>query len=138
ISTAGTLISQSSAFLNGQVDTQIPVGYVAHQDNSTINSTVTEPSLAYGWKQRSNVFINAFGPLKLSGFSLAVSGSSTGSLIVASGTAFLDGGNYQTDPNNPSYVTATGTSVSKIFRYYESGSGWTYDTNGGVGYGAID
>jgi len=138
ISTAGTLISQSSAFLNGQVDTQIPVGSVLHQNNSTINGTVTEPSLAYGWKQRSNVFINAFGPLKLSGFNLAVSGSSTGSLIVASGTAFLDGGNYQTDPNNPSYVTATGTSVSRIFRYYESGSGWTYDTNGGVGFGAID
>jgi len=138
ISSAGTLISQSSAFLNGQIDTQIPVGSVLHQNNSTINGTVTEPSLGYGWKQRSNIFINAFGPLKLSGFNLAVSGSSTGSLIVGSGTAFLDGGNYQTDPNNPSYVTATGTNVSRIFRYYESGSGWTYDTNGGVGYGAID
>ncbi len=93
---------------------------------------------AYGWKQRSNVFISAFGPLKLSGFTLAPSGSSTGSLIIGSGTAFADGQNYTVDPDNPSYIIDSGTNVSKIFRYYQSGSTWVYQTNAGAGFGAID
>jgi len=138
ISSAGTIAVQGDPYYNGQVDTQIPVGYVLHQNRSTINGVATEPSLAYGIKQRQNVFISAFGPLKLSGYTLAVSGSSTGSLIVGSGTAYLDGGNYQTDPNNPAYITGTGTNVSRIFRYYDSGSNWVYDTNAGVGYTTID
>ncbi len=134
----GAIYAQGTPFYNGQYDTLIPVGIVLHQNRSTINAVKTQPSVAYGYKQRTNVFTQAFGPLKLSGLTLAVSGSSTGSLIVGSGTAFLDGANYTTDPNNPSYVTDTGTSISKIFRYRQSGSNWVYDTNGGAGYGAID
>jgi hypothetical protein len=129
---------QGTPYNDGQYDTLIPIGNVIHQNRSTINATATYPSVAYGFKQRSNDFIKAFGPLKLSGLSTAVSASSTGSLIVTSGTAYSDGRNYSTDPNNPSYVTDPGTTTSKIFRYYQSGSGWVYDTNGGVGYGAID
>ena len=57
---------------------------------------------------------------------------------VGSGNAFADGRNYQNDPNNPSYVTDPGTAVSKIFRYYQSGSQFIQDTNGGAGYTVID
>ena len=134
-----SIYAQGTPYYDGQFDTLIPVGLVLHQNRSTINTIKTQPSVAYGWKQRSNVFIKAFGPLKLSGFSLSPSGSSTGSLVVGAGTAYDDGANYPIDPNNPSYVsTDQGTTVSKIWRYYQSGSGWVYNTNGGAGYTTID
>jgi hypothetical protein len=136
ISSSGQIHSQGTPYFNGEVDRYIPVGIVLHQNRSSINGTKTQPSLAYGWKQRSNVFISAFGPLKLSGHALAT--SSSRGLTVGSGTSFSDGANYPTDPNNPSYVTDPGTNVSKIFRYRQSGSNWVYDTNGGVGYTVID
>jgi hypothetical protein len=138
INNSGTITTQGIPFSDGQFDTLIPIGLVLHQNHSTINGVKTKPSLAYGWKQRSNVFVEAFGPLKLSGYNLAVSSSSTGSLTVGSGTAFADGANYSVDPNNPSYASDSGTTVSKIFRYWQSGSDWVYDTNGGAGYGAIN
>jgi len=141
INSSGQINSSGTPYYDGQIDTLIPLGIVLHQNHSTINGVKTQPSLAYGWKQRSNIFVTAFGPLKLSGHILAVSGSSTGSIVVTGGTSFADGANYQTDPNNPAYVTDNGTSVSKIYRYYQSGSGnnnWVYNTNNGAGYGAID
>jgi hypothetical protein len=136
INTAGNIYAQGTPYFNGQLDSLIPLGIVLHQNRSTINGTKTQPSVAYGIKQRQNIFISAFGPLKLSGHTLATS-SSLG-LLVGSGTSFSDGANYQTDPNNPSYVTDPGITVSKIFRYRQSGSGWVYDTNGGAGYTTID
>jgi len=136
ISSSGQIHAQGTPYFNGEVDRYIPVGIVLHQNRSSINGTKTQPSLGYGWKQRSNVFISAFGPLKLSGHSIATS-SSLG-LTVGSGTSFADGANYPTDPNNPSYVNDPGTNVSKIFRYWQSGSDWVYDTNNGAGYTTID
>jgi hypothetical protein len=138
IDDTGDIYKQGTPFTTAQYDTLIPVGIVLHQNRSTINGTKTQPSLAYSWKQRSNVFVQAFGPLKLSGHTLSPSGSSTGSLVVGSGTSFSDGANYPVDPNNPSYITDPGTSVSKIFRYRQSGSQWVYDTNGGAGYATIN
>jgi hypothetical protein len=138
IDDTNNIFAQGTPFFDGQYDTLIPLGLVLHQNHSTINGVKTQPSVAYGWKQRSNIFQQAFGALKLSGFTLAPSGSSTGSLVVGSGTAYADGANYTLDASNPSYVTDAGTLTSKIFRYYQTGSGWVYGTNGGAGYGAID
>lgn len=134
----GTITAQSDPYTDGQFNTLIPIGVVLHQNRSTINGTQTFASLAYGWKQRSSDFIRAFGPLKLSGLTLSVSGSSTGSLVVSSGTVWSDGRNYTVDPNNPSYISDAGTTISKIFRYRQSGSNWVYDTNSGAGYTTID
>jgi len=139
IDSNGQIHVQGTPYINGEYNTLIPIGNVIHQNRSTINATATYPSVAYGWKQRSSDFIRAFGPLKLSGLDVAVSGSSTGSLIITSGTSFNDGRNYVIEPNNPSYVQDTGTTISKIFRYYQSGSNaWVYLTNGGAGYATID
>ena len=138
ITSAGGIYAQGAPFYNGEFDTLIPIGLVLHQNRSTINGTKTQPSVAYGFKQRQSIFTRAFGPLKLSGFNFAPSGSSTGSLVVSSGTAFADGANYTIDPNNPSYVTDSGTTVSKIFRYHQTGSSWVYNTNNGLGYASID
>ena len=136
ISSSNQIHTQGTPYFNGEIDTYIPIGIVLHQNRSSINGVKTQPSLAYGWKQRSNVFISAFGPLKLSGHAIAT--SSSRGLTVGSGTSFADGANYPTDPENPSYVTDPGTNVSKIFRYRQSGSSFVYDTNSGVGYTTID
>ena len=119
-------------------NTEINIGVVLFQNQSTINGVKTQPSLAYGFEQNQNIFNRAFGPLKLSGYTLAPSGSSTGSLIVASGTAYSPGSNYPVDPNNPSYAQDSGTNISKIFRYHQSGSTWVYNTNAGAGFTSID
>ena len=134
----GTIYQQGTPFTPAQNDAVISIGNVLFQNQSTINGTKTQPYVAYGLPQRQDIFTSAFGPLKLSGYVLAPSGSSTGSLIVGGGTAFSDGANYPVDPNNPSYVTDNGTLTSKIFRYYQSGSTWVYNTNGGAGFAAID
>ena len=144
-SSGGTAVikAQGVPYTDGDYNTSIPIGIIIHQNRSTINAVQTFPSVAYGWKQRSFDFIKAFGPLKISGYTLAQSGSSTRSLVLSGGTAFVDGRNYIVDPNNPSYINeASGIVTSKIYRYYQSGSNyatnWGYDTNGGVGYTNID
>ncbi len=138
IDSTNNIFAQGTPFSNGQFDTVINIGNVLFQNGSTINGFKTQPSVAYGFEQAQNIFNRAFGPLKLSGYTLAPSGSSTGSLIVASGTAYAPGSNYTVDPNEPSYTVDSGTNVSKIFRYYQSGSSWVYLTNAGAGFGAID
>jgi hypothetical protein len=138
IDSTNNIFAQGTPFSNGQFDTVINIGGVFFQNGSTINAVKTQPSVAYGFEQQQNIFNRAFGALKLSGYTLAQSGSSTGSLIVGSGTAYAPGSNYAIDPNEPSYTVDSGTNISKIFRYYQSGSSWVYLTNGGAGYAAID
>lgn len=134
----GVIYTQGIPYDDGQFNTLIPIGNVIHQNRSTINATATYPSVAYAYKQRSSDFIRAFGALKLSGLNTYPSGSSTGSLTISSGTAYSDGRNYIVDPNNPSYVSDQGQPISKIYKYYSSGSGFVYLTNGGIGYQTID
>jgi len=135
----GTIGAQGTPYDDGDYNTKIPIGIVIHQNHSTINATQTFPSVAYGWKQRSFDFVKAFGPLKITGYTLTPSGSSTRGLLLSGGTAWVDGRNYIVDPNNPSYINeAAGITTSKIYRYRQSGSVWAYDTNGGAGYTNID
>jgi hypothetical protein len=142
INSSNVIEAQGVPYTDGDFNTKIPIGVVIHQNHTNINAFQTFPSIGYGWKQRTYDFIKAFGPLKISGYTLAPSGSSTGSLVLGGGTAWVDGRNYTIDPNNPSYISEpAGLTVSKIYRYYQSGSGannWVYDTNGGVGYITID
>jgi hypothetical protein len=138
IDATNNIFAQGTPFNNGQFDSIINIGGVFFQNQSTINGFKTQPSVAYGFEQQQNTFNRAFGPLKLSGYTLATSASSTGSLIVASGTAYAPGSNYIVDPNEPYYAVDNGTNVSKIFRYRQSGSTWVYDTNAGAGYATID
>ncbi len=135
---SGSIIQQGTPFSSIQDDTVIAIGMVFFQNGSTINGVKTSPQVSYGGQQSTDIFVSAFGPLKLSGYTLAVSGSSTGSLVVGSGTAFAQGANYTITPNNPSYTSDSGTNISKIFRYHQSGSTWVYDTNAAAGYATID
>jgi len=136
IDSSGSIIQQTDPWSDGQYNTSISIGTILHQNLLSINGFISYPNVAYGYKQRTYDFIKAFGPLKLSGYPIYTSGSL--GLTVGSGSAFADGRNYQTDPNNPSYIIDPGTSVSKIFRYYVSASTYNQDTNAGAGYTEID
>ena len=140
IDSSGQIYAQGTPFYDGEFNTLINIGLVLHSNHSTINGVKTQPSLAYGTQQDYNLFSRAFGPLKLSGFTVAVSGSSTGSIVLGSGTSYAPGANYIIDPSNPSYITDPGTNTSKMWRYYDSSSytEWVYDTNGGAGYPTLD
>ena len=137
IDDSGQIVQSTSPFVATQYNTLITLGTVLHQNQSTVNGAISYPNVAYGYKQRTYDFLKAFGPLRLSGLNIVTSGSL--GLNVGAGTAFSEGRNYQVDPNNPSYITDSGTGVSKIFRYYQvSGTTFVQDTNGGNGYAAID
>ena len=136
INNTGNIYAQGTPLMDGQIDTIIQIGVVLHPTRNSIRAVATAPQVGYGWKQRSSTFISAFGPLKLSGYNLYTSGSR--GLLVGDGTAYLEGGNYLTDPNNPSYIIGTGTTTSSIVRYHQTGSEWVYDTNFGLGYQDID
>ena len=136
IDDTGQIIQQTAPWYDGQYNTSISLGTVIHQNKSTVNASINYPNTAYGYKQRTYDFIKAFGPLKLSGYTLSTS-SSLG-LTVGSGSAFADGRNYQIDPNNPSFINDNGTAVSKIFRYYQSASAFVEDTNLAAGYTGLD
>ena len=143
INSSNQIFAQGIPYTNGDYNDKIPIGIVLHQNRSTINGVQTFPGVAYGWKQRSFDFIKAFGALKISGYTLSQSGSSARGLLLSGGTSWVDGRNYTVDPNMPSYIVeAVGTTTSKIFRYYQSGSNWEsnwgYNTNGGAGFTDID
>jgi len=132
----GAIVQQTNPFTYDQYNDTILLGTIIHQNKSTINAKISYPNVAYGYKQRTYDFVRSFGPLKLSGLNIQTSGSL--GLTVTSGEAFAEGRNYEVDPNDPSHVVDSGTNVSKIFRYYQSGSSFVQDTNGGVGYTEID
>ena len=138
VDSSGSIYAQGTPWIDGDYDVRIPIGLVVHNNRSTINAVKTQPSVGYGFKQRQYVFTKAFGPLKLTGYAMSPSGSSTRGLKIGAGTAFSEGSNYIIDPENPSYVSDSGTNTSYIWRYRQSGSSWVYDTNSGVGYTAID
>ena len=136
IDRTGAIVQQTDPFTYDQFNDTIVLGTIIHQNLSTINAKISYPNVAYGYKQRTYDFVKSFGPLKLAGLNIIKSGSL--GLTVSSGEAFADGRNYEVDPNHPSHINDSGTTVSKIFRYYQSGSSYVQDTNGGIGYSGID
>ena len=123
-----------------QYDTQIEIGVVLHLSGSVSTGVYNTPQLAYGYAQRTDDFLRAFGPLKVSGHTLQASGSSpTLSIKKSSGTAYNNGSNYVINPNHASLTSDPDINISKIYRYYISGSTPIIDTGiANAGYTAID
>ena len=123
-----------------QWDTQVEIGIVLHLSGSVSTGVYNAPQLAYGFAQRTDDFLRAFGPLKISGHTLQASGSSpTLSIKKSSGTAYNNGSNYVNNPNHPSLTSDPDINISKIYRYYISGSTPIIDTGiANAGYTAID
>jgi fatty acid-binding protein DegV len=141
INDSGGIIQQTVPF--GARDSQlyIPVGRILHQSSSVTNGTLTQPNVAYGLVGSHDIFVRAFGPLKLSGHILAASGSTLG-ITKTSGESYTEGKNYSVNPSSPDLVlpiTDGNITVSKIFRVYVSGSTFNIDSGiANAGYTEID
>jgi hypothetical protein len=121
-----------------QWDNQIEIGVVLHLSGAVSTGVYNAPQVAYGLAQRTDDFVRAFGPIKISGHVLQPSGSTLG-LIKTSGNAYNNGANYVVNPNHPSTVSDPATSVSKIYRYYVSGSTPVINTGvANAGFTGID
>jgi len=92
---------------------------------------------SYDVPQQLGEFARAFGPLKISGFTITPQVGNL-SLNIGSGTAFNLGGYYQNTPDLPSSYNSNTYLTSSIIRLYRSGSGFQFDNNGGSYYTSVD
>ena len=143
ISNTGQIVQQTVPWgsLNiDQFDTEVEIGVVLHLSGSKVTGVYNTPQVSYGYAQQTDDFIRAFGPIKISGHTLQASGSApTLSIIKTGGTAYNKGANYVNNANHPSTVTDPAFNISKIYRYYISGSTPVIDSGvGGAGYTEID
>jgi hypothetical protein len=121
-----------------QWDNQIEIGTILHLSGSVTTGVYNAPQTSYGFAQRTDDFVRAFGPIKISGHILQTSGSTLG-LTKSAGVAYNNGANYVTNPNHPSTVSDPAITVSKIYRYYVSGSTPVIDTGvTNAGYTVVD
>ncbi len=136
----GTPFLQSTPFVNGDYEEYIVLGRVLHTDKAGTNGTVTQPLVAYGASQYRGDFIRAFGPIKLSGHTFYVSG--TTGLKKDAGDSYAEGRNYTVNPSSPNYIKSTSDTAqdtSKIFYEYVNAAGDdVIINNGNVGYTAVD
>jgi len=143
ISNAGTVIQQTVPWGTNDInqwDNSISLGVVLHLSGSVSTGVFNAPQISYGGYQKTDDFFRAFGPLKISGHTLRASGSSpTLSIIKDAGTSYREGANYIINANHPSTVVENSINVSKIYRYYLSGSTPVIDTGvNNAGYTEID
>ena len=141
ISNTGTVTQQTEAWGStniNQWDTAISLGVILTLSGSVSTGVFNAPQIGYGGFQKTDDFIRAFGPLKISGHTLLASGSTLG-IKKAGGSSYREGANYVIDPNHPSTVIESAINTSKIYRYYLSGSTPVIDTGeASAGYTVID
>ena len=143
IDTNGQVVQRRSPFSGVDYQDYISLGRILHQSNAVSNGTITSPFVSYGQSTWNADFNRAFGPLKISGHTLAPSGSGTTlALTKSAGDSYVEGRNYTTDPNSPNLVLGSveGAQLSsKIFRIYSNISGTpTILNNGNLGYTGIE
>jgi hypothetical protein len=124
----GALQQQSTRFTSQQFHDDIPLGAVAHFNYSSISAFGGGVQTVYNQTAQIVNFIDAFGPLKLSGYGLTGQSSSL-RLSVGSGISYIHGGFYDTDLQFPSQYETNAQVTASIAYVYSSGSGIRFDTN---------
>jgi hypothetical protein len=137
VDSAGTIHQQTQFFDQTQYEQAIPLGRVTHPNYTSITGIGSNVQTTYDSDSQQSAFIRAFGPLKVSGFSVQAHPGSL-SFGVGSGIAYTLGGFYSQDPNSPSHYEGAATPTASIARAYRSGSGVRLDNNGGAFYTTID
>ena len=137
IDNTGTIYQQTGWFNQTQYEQAIPLGRVTHPNYISITGVGSNVQTTYDSDTQQNDFIRAFGPIKVSGFSIT---PQTGSLSFGfgSGIAYNLGGFYNQDPNSVSHYEAAGFATASIARAWRSGSGVYLDNNGGAFYTTVD
>ena len=129
----GDLQQQSSRFTPQQYHNYIPLGAVGHFDYTQASAFGGQVQTSYDQISQISTFVDAFGPLKLSGYGI---NGQPGSLkfSIGSGTSFIHGGFYENDPEFPSQITTPSQITASLAYIYRSGSGVRFDTNNGTLY----
>jgi hypothetical protein len=133
----GTLQQQSTRFTSQQYHDYIPLGAVGHFDYTQVSAFGGAVQTAYGQVSQMSNFVDAFGPLKMSGYGLTGQAGSL-RLSVGSGTSFIHGGFYANDPEFPSQTTTPLQVTASLARINRSGSVIEFDTNAGNFYTVVD
>jgi hypothetical protein len=137
IDNTGTLQQQSTRFTSQQYHSYIPLGAVGHFDYTQVSAFGGGVQTAYDQISQISNFVDAFGPLKMSGYGLTGQAGSL-RLSVGSGTSFIHGGFYQNDPEFPSQITTPSQATASLARINRSGSVIEFDTNAGNLYTVVD
>jgi hypothetical protein len=137
IDNTGTLQQQSTRFTSQQYHDYIPLGAVGHFDYTQVSAFGGGVQTAYDQISQISNFIDAFGPLKMSGYGLTGQAGSL-RLSVGSGTSFIHGGFYQNNPEFPSQITTPSQATASLARINRSGSVIEFDTNAGNFYTVVD
>jgi hypothetical protein len=132
----GDLQQQSSRFTSQQYHEYIPLGAVGHFDYTQISAFGGQVQTAYDQISQISNFVDAFGPLKISGYGITGQAGSL-RLSVGSGISFIHGGFYENDPEYPSQITTPAQPTASFAYVYRSGSGVQFDTNGGNFYTSL-
>ena len=137
INNTGTLQQQSTRFTSQQYHDYIPLGAVGHFDYTQVSAFGGGVQTAYDQISQISNFVDAFGPLKMSGYGLTGQAGSL-RLSVGSGTSFIHGGFYQNNPEFPSQITTPSQATASLARVQRSGSVIEFDTNNGNLYTVVD
>lgn len=126
VNSSGTLVQQSSPFTATQRRTIVQLGAAVHSNNTSINAVnqLTAP----GGQLLNQVqdFINAIGPLNLTGNAITANGVNL-NINKSAGTIFKYGSNYPTSATDPHQLSlSAGTAIT--FRYRTQNSVETADT----------
>jgi hypothetical protein len=133
----GSLQQQSTRFTSQQYHDYIPLGAVGHFDYTQVSAFGGSVQTAYDQVSQIINFVDAFGPLKISGYGLTGQPSSL-RLSVGSGISYIHGGFYENDPEFPSQISTPSQATASLARVYRSGSSVIFDTNGGALYTTVD
>jgi hypothetical protein len=136
IDDTGVLQQQSTRFTSEQYHNYIPLGAVGHFNFSSIGAFGGAVRTAYDQISQISDFIDAFGPLKISGYGITGQSNSL-RVSVSSGKSFIHGGFYEQNPEFPSNITTNAQATASIAYVYRSGSGVQFDTNGGNLYTVV-
>ena len=128
IDDTGALQQQSTAFTSQQYHSSIPLGAVAHFNYNSIGSFGGSVQTSYDQTSQILTFVDAFGPLKISGYGITGQTSSL-QISVGSGVSFIHGGFYDNDPQFPSEILTTSQLTASIVYVHRSGSGVKFDSN---------
>jgi hypothetical protein len=139
IDSSGNLQQQTSFFTPEQYHEALPIGRISHYGatGSLVTGVGNNMLTAYDVPQQLAEFTRAFGPLKVSGFTITPQVGNL-HLNIGSGTAYNLGGYYQNSPDLPSIYNSNTYLTSSIIRLYRSGSGFQFDNNGGSYYTSVD
>lgn len=133
----GDLQQQPTRFTSQQYHEYIPLGAVGHFDYTQVSAFGGQVQTAYDQISQISNFVDAFGPLKISGYGLTGQSGSL-RLSVGSGISFIHGGFYENDPEYPSQIATPAQSTASLARVYRSGSGVVFDTNAGNLYTVVN